>query len=215
MIFKKTTNKIKKFLVAAILSVSMTGVATAAVEWNTAVTSEYIWRGMSQGKGAAVSGGIDISGDSGFSAGTWVSNVDFGDNATYELDVYFGYSFGPVSVGYIYYAYPDNTDEGYDFSEVNISADVGAFSLGANILADADWDMDFGDDVYYTIDTGFAATDAIGISLHLGYYDYDVGDEETDYGISIDFDSGFSFGIIDSSRDDSDPFFVITYAISG
>ena len=215
MIFKKTTNKIKKFLVAAILSISMTGVATAAVEWNTAVTSEYIWRGMSQGKGAAVSGGIDISGDSGFSAGTWVSNVDFGDNATYELDVYFGYSFGPVSVGYIYYAYPDNTDEGYDFSEVNISADVGAVSLGANILADADFDADFGDDVYYTIDTGFAATDAIGISLHLGYYDYDVGDEETDYGISIDFDSGFSFAIIDSSRDDSDPFFVITYAIGG
>ena len=215
MIFKKTTNKIKKFLVAAILSISMTGVATAAVEWNTAVTSEYIWRGMSQGKGAAVSGGIDISGDSGFSAGTWVSNVDFGDNATYELDVYFGYSFGPVSVGYIYYAYPDNTDEGYDFSEVNISADVGAFSLGANILADADFDVDFGDDVYYTIDTGFAATDAIGISLHLGYYDYDVGDEETDYGISVDFDSGFSFAVIDSSRDDSDPFFVITYAIGG
>ena len=215
MIIKKTTNKIKKFLVAGILSISMSGVAMAAVEWNTAVTSEYIWRGMSQGKGAAVSGGIDVSDESGFSAGVWVSNVDFGDNATYELDVYAGYSFGPVSVGYIYYAYPDNTDAGYDFSEVNISADIGAFSIGANILADADWDMDFGDDVYYTIDTGFAATDAIGISLHLGFYDYDAADEETDYGISIDFDSGFSFGIIDSSRDDSDPFFVITYAISG
>jgi len=170
---------------------------------------------MSQGKGAAVSGGIDVSGESGFSAGVWVSNVDFGDNATYELDLYAGYSFGPVSVGYIYYAYPDNTDAGYDFSEVNISADIGAFSLGANILADADWDMDFGDDVYYTIDTGFAVNDAIGIGLHLGFYDYDAADEETDYGISIDFDSGFSFAIIDSSRDDSDPFFVITYAIGG
>ena len=199
MIFKKTTNKIKKFLVAAILSVSMTGVATAAVEWNTAVTSEYIWRGMSQGKGAAVSGGIDVSGESGFSAGVWVSNVDFGDNATYELDIYAGYSFGPVSVGYIYYAYPDNTDAGYDFSEVNISADIGAFSLGANILADADWDMDFGDDVYYTIDTGFAVNDAIGIGLHLGFYDYDAADEETDYGISIDFDSGFSFATLISN----------------
>ena len=215
MIFKKTQNKIKKLAYAMILSVTMSGMALAAVEWNTAVTSEYIWRGMSQGKGAAVSGGIDVSGESGFSAGVWVSNVDFGDNATYELDVYAGYSFGPVSVGYIYYAYPDNTDEGYDFSEVNISADIGAFSLGANILADADWDMDFGDDVYYTLDTGFAATEAIGISLHLGFYDYDVGDEETDYGISIDFDSGFSFGIIDSSRDDSDPFFVITYSMGG
>ena len=215
MIFKKTQNKIKKYACAMILSVTMSGMALAAVEWNTAVTSEYIWRGMSQGKGAAVSGGIDVSGESGFSAGVWVSNVDFGDNATYELDVYAGYSFGPVSVGYIYYAYSDNTDEGYDFSEVNISADIGAFSLGANILADADWDMDFGDDVYYTLDTGFAATEAIGISLHLGFYDYDVGDEETDYGISIDFDSGFSFGIIDSSRDDSDPFFVITYSMGG
>ena len=215
MIFKKTQNKIKKLACAMILSVTMSGMALAAVEWNTAVTSEYIWRGMSQGKGAAVSGGIDVSGESGFSAGVWVSNVDFGDNATYELDVYAGYSFGPVSVGYIYYAYPDNTDEGYDFSEVNISADIGAFSLGANILADADWDMDFGDDVYYTLDTGFAATEAIGISLHLGFYHYDVGDEETDYGISIDFDSGFSFGIIDSSRDDSDPFFVITYSMGG
>ena len=215
MIFKTIENKIKKFACAIILSVTMSGMALAAVEWNTAVTSEYIWRGMSQGKGAAVSGGIDISGETGFSAGVWVSNVDFGDNATYELDVYAGYNFGPVSVGYIYYAYPDNTDEGYDFSEVNISADIGFFSLGANILADADWDMDFGDDVYYTLDTSFNAAEGIDISLHLGFYDYDASDEETDYGISIDFESGFSFAVIDSSRDDSDPYFVITYAIGG
>ena len=215
MIFKTIENKTKKFVCAIILSVTMSGMALAAVEWNTAVTSEYIWRGMSQGKGAAVSGGIDISGENGFSAGVWVSNVDFGDNATYELDVYAGYNFGPVSVGYIYYAYPDNTDEGYDFSEVNISADIGSFSLGANILADADWDMDFGDDVYYTLDTSFNAAEGIDISLHLGFYDYDATDEETDYGISIDFESGFSFAVIDSSRDDSDPYFVITYAIGG
>ncbi|MDA8892562.1 TorF family putative porin [Hyphomicrobiales bacterium] len=215
MIFKTIENKTKKFACAIILSVTMSGMALAAVEWNTAVTSEYIWRGMSQGKGAAVSGGIDISGETGFSAGVWVSNVDFGDNATYELDVYAGYNFGPVSVGYIYYAYPDNTDEGYDFSEVNISADIGSFSLGANILADADWDMDFGDDVYYTLDTSFNAAEGIDISLHLGFYDYDASDEETDYGISIDFESGFSFAVIDSSRDDSDPYFVITYAIGG
>ena len=215
MIFKTIENKTKKFVCAIILSVTMSGMALAAVEWNTAVTSEYIWRGMSQGKGAAVSGGIDISGETGFSAGVWVSNVDFGDNATYELDVYAGYNFGPVSVGYIYYAYPDNTDEGYDFSEVNISADIGSFSLGANILADADWDMDFGDDVYYTLDTSFNAAEGIDISLHLGFYDYDASDEETDCGISIDFESGFSFAVIDSSRDDSDPYFVITYAIGG
>lgn len=48
MIFKKTQNKIKKFVCAMILSVTMSGMALAAVEWNTAVTSEYIWRGMSK-----------------------------------------------------------------------------------------------------------------------------------------------------------------------
>ena len=66
MIFKTIENKTKKFACAIILSVTMSGMALAAVEWNTAVTSEYIWRGMSQGKGAAVSGGIDISGENVF-----------------------------------------------------------------------------------------------------------------------------------------------------
>jgi len=206
--------KMKKFILPIILSFLMSGVATADVEWNASITSEYIWRGMSQGKGAAVQGGLDVSSESGFWAGAWVSNVDFDDNTTYELDVYAGYSFGPVSVGYIYYAFPNNTDEGYDSSEINVSADIGAFTLGANILADADWDMEFGDEVYYTIDTGFAVNDAIGIGLHLGFYDYNIDDDETDYGLSIDFQSGFSFGIIDSSRDDSNPFFIISYSLN-
>ena len=85
----------------------------------------------------------------GFSIGTWVSNVDgFGDGTSYELDGYFGYSFGPVSVGYIYYAYPDGDD--LDFSEVSISAELGAVTLGVAVLADADWEgTSFGDDPYF------------------------------------------------------------------
>ena len=206
--------KMKKFILPIILSFLMSGVATADVEWNAAITSEYIWRGMSQGKGAAVQGGLDVSSESGFWAGAWVSNVDFDDNTTYELDVYAGYSFGPVSVGYIYYAFPDNTDEGYDSSEVNITADIGAFTLGANILADADWDMEFGDEVYYSIDTALGLSDKVDLNFHLGFYDYNIDDDETDYGLSIDFQSGFSFGIIDSSRDDSNPFFIISYSLN-
>tara|TARA_B100000427_G_scaffold140065_1_gene116464 strand:+ start:186 stop:821 length:636 start_codon:yes stop_codon:yes gene_type:complete len=206
--------KMRKFILPIILSFLMSGVATADVEWNASITNEYIWRGMSQGKGAAVQGGIDISGESGFWAGAWVSNVDFDDNTTYELDVYAGYSFGPISVGYIYYAFPDNTDEGYDSSEVNITADIGAFSLGVNILADADWDMEFGDEVYYSIDTALGLSDKVDLNFHLGFYDYNIDDDETDYGMSIDFQSGFSFGIIDSSRDDSNPFFIISYSLN-
>jgi len=204
----------KNFLASIVLSLLMFNVAVADVEWNAAITSEYIDRGISYGKGPAFSGGVDISSESGFWAGAWASNVDFGDNTSYELDVYVGYSLGPLSIGYIYYAYPDNTDEGYDSSEITIAFDIGSFSIGADILADADWDMDFAEEVYYSIGTSLGITNQIDISFHLGFYDYDVDDDETDYGISIDFDSGFSFGVIDSSRDDSKPFFVVTYSFN-
>ena len=205
----------KKFICAILLSFLMSGVVQADVEWNASITNEYVWRGMSQGKGAAVSGGIDISGDSGLWAGAWVSNVDFGDNTTYELDLYVGYTIGALSVGYIYYTFPNNTDEGYDSSEITLAVDIGAFTLGANILADADWEMDFADEIYYSIDTAVGVSDNIDLSFHVGFYDYDVDDDETDYGVSIDFNSGFSLGVIDSTRDDSDPFFVISYSVNG
>lgn len=205
----------KKFIFAILLSFLMSGVVQADVEWNASITNEYVWRGMSQGNGAAVSGGIDISGDSGLWAGAWVSNVDFGDNTTYELDLYVGYTIGALSVGYIYYAFPNNTDEGYDSSEITIAVDIGAFTLGANILADADWEMDFADEIYYSIDTAVGVSDNIDLSFHVGFYDYDIDDDETDYGVSIDFNSGFSLGVIDSTRDDSDPFFVISYSVNG
>ena len=56
--------------------------------------------------------------------------------------------------------------------------------------------------------------DNIDLNFHLGFYDYNIDDDETDYGLSIDFQSGFSFGIIDSSRDDSNPFFIISYSLN-
>jgi uncharacterized protein (TIGR02001 family) len=205
----------KKFIFALLLSLLIFEDSVADVEWNASITNEYVWRGMSQGDGTAVSGGIDISSDSGLWAGAWVTNVDFDDNTTYELDLYVGYTIGALSIGYVYYAFPNNTDEGYDSSEINISADIGAFTLGANILADADWDMDFGDEIYYSIDTAFGLSEKLDLSLHIGFYDYDIDDDETDYGMSFDFMSGFSFGVIDSTRDNSDPFVVISYSING
>ena len=167
---------------------------------------------MSQGSGAAVQGGLDYSADNGFSIGTWVSNVDFGDDTTYELDGYFGYSIGPVSLGYIYYAYPDGDD--LDFSEISISAEVGAFTFGVAVLADADWEADLGDDPYFFIDTGFPIREGLDLGLHVGHYDYEAGDAETDYGLTLSI-GDFSFGIMDSTRDDSDPKFVISYGVSG
>ncbi len=205
----------KKLLLGLLLSFFVFENSNAEVEWNASITNEYVWRGMSQGDGAAISGGVDIYNDFGFWAGAWVTNVDFDDDTTYELDVYIGYTIGALSIGYVYYAFPNNTGEGYDSSEINISAEIGSFTIAANILADADWEMEFAEEIYYSIDTAFGMTDNVDLSLHLGFYDYDIDDDETDYGMSIDFNSGFSFGVIDSTRDNSNPFVVISYSING
>ena len=202
-----------KIVVAVFLGFATVGTTFAdSLEWNIGATSQYLWRGMSQGSGAAVQGGLDYSADNGFSIGTWVSNVDFGDDTTYELDGYFGYSIGPVSLGYIYYAYPDGDD--LDFSEISISAEVGAFTFGVAVLADADWEADLGDDPYFFFDTGFPIRECLYLGLHVGHYDYEAGDAETDYGLTLSI-GDFSFGIMDSTRDDSDPKFVISYGVSG
>ena len=203
----------KKIIVAVFLGFATVGTTFAdSLEWNIGATSQYLWRGMSQGSGAAVQGGLDYSADNGFSIGTWVSNVDFGDDTTYELDGYFGYSIGPVSLGYIYYAYPDGDD--LDFSEISISAEVGAFTFGVAVLADADWEADLGDDPYFFLQTGFPIREGLDLGISIGHYDYEAGDAETDYGLTLSM-GDFSFGIMDSTRDDSDPKFVISYGISG
>ncbi len=70
---------------------------------NVGVTSNYIWRGISQtDDAAAVSGGLDWSGASGLYAGTWVSNVDFGAccETSYELDLYGGFANEVGDFGY-------------------------------------------------------------------------------------------------------------------
>jgi len=212
-ILKKTKNYTGKIVVAVFLGFITVGTTFAdSLEWNIGATSQYLWRGMSQGSGAAVQGGLDYSADNGFSIGTWVSNVDFGDDTSYELDGYFGYSIGPVSLGYIYYAYPDGDD--LDFSEISISAEVGAFTFGVAVLADADWEADLGDDPYFFLQTGFPIREGLDLGISIGHYDYEAGDAETDYGLTLSM-GDFSFGIMDSTRDDSDPKFVISYGISG
>ena len=210
---KKFKINTKKIIVAVFLGFATVGTTFAdSLEWNIGATSQYLWRGMSQGSGAAVQGGLDYSADNGFSIGTWVSNVDFGDDTSYELDGYVGYSIGPVSLGYIYYAYPDGDD--LDFSEISISAEVGAFTFGVAVLADADWEADLGDDPYFFLQTGFPIREGLDLGISIGHYDYEAGDAETDYGLTLSM-GDFSFGIMDSTRDDSDPKFVNSYGISG
>lgn len=200
--------------------------ANAAIEGlsaNVGLTSNYLWRGVSQtDDAAAVSGGIDYAHDSGFYVGTWASNVDFGDDASYELDFYagFGNDIGDTGfaydVGYIYYAYPDSnevdSDNEYDFSEVYATISYDAFSITYNTLADSDWSSDFGDDTYVSADAEFEISEGLTLAVHAGNYDYDAGGDYSDYSVSLSKD-GFTFAFSDTDKDNDDVVATISYAI--
>ncbi len=177
----------------------------AGVEANIGVASNYIWRGITQTQDqAAISGGIDFSGESGLYAGTWASNVDFGTDASdagYELDFYGGYG-GEVSgfgydVGYILYAYPSLDDS--NFSEVYANGSIGDLSFGVAFQVDAD----FTDEDYVYINAGydFALNDDWGLGLAVGSYDQGADGDFIHYGAS--FSKG-DFGLAIDANDTTD-----------
>ena len=104
----------------------------AAVSANVSFATDYIWRGMTQSDGPAISGGFDYETDGGFYAGIRGSNVNFNDGAGSELDYYFGYGFEVggigVDLGYVAFDYPKNKT-GLDFEEVVIGLSMGDFGF--------------------------------------------------------------------------------------
>jgi len=176
------------------------------VSANLAITSNYVWRGMTQSANSpAVQGGIDL-GYKGFYLGTWGSNVEFGDTANnLEADFYAGYkySFSGVEfdIGYIYYAYPNESDAfnfdeaylglGYDFGMVGIN---GKYSIALDSENDTTDYWEVGGDIELPMEFTLAAS----------YGDYDeVG---TNYLVSLSRSWGkfeFSIAYTDFSSDAS------------
>ena len=97
----------------------------ADVSGSVAITTDYIYRGLSQTAGeAAGQAGVQFHSPSGWNAGVWGSSVDFENGAglAYELDLHAGYSWSlspdwSMSLGYVHYAYLDDDDSGYDYDE--------------------------------------------------------------------------------------------------
>lgn len=203
------TNMQKTLAALLVSSTALTGVAQAAeVEANFGVTTDYIWRGMTQNSGnSSASGGIDVAIDGGFYVGTWVGDVDY-NGSTYELDLYGGYAgeIGGLSidVGYLAYMYPDapdtfdGEDQDLDFSEVYVSVGSGPLSLSYYVLADGDG-KDAGDDTYASVayETEIGSW---GFAASYGLYDVDGNDDaSSDIVISLSKDD-FTFALI--STDD-------------
>ncbi|WP_140985316.1 TorF family putative porin [Asticcacaulis tiandongensis] len=184
----------KKLLLAAtaVTALFAAGAASAEVSYNVALTSDYVFRGISQSdENVALQGGIDWNKDL-FYAGAWASTVDFGTDADYEVDLYAGikptagnFSF---DFGVIYYAYPQEDDLNATELKAAVSYPMGAGSVGAAYYTNTD---DTFDTYYAEINGAYPINDKFAVSGAFGTY------EVADAGSYGTWNLGGSYNITD------------------
>ncbi len=213
-------NKLSALLAASTLLAA----SSAAMAWESedgahstsasvALGTDYMWRGYSQTTNdPAISGSFDYAHSSGFYIGTWASNVEFGDNASSEIDLYAGFG-GDIGesgfsydVGALRYYY---AGENYDWNEYHVSAGYSFFSASINYSNNVYDSSEKG--IYYTLGFDYDLPMDIALSAGVGYYDYDKKvygagnpDSATDYHIGISKElAGFGWDLtyIDSDSD--------------
>lgn len=185
------------FAASALAALAIAGSASAegAFSYNIGVTSDYVFRGITQTDGgAAVQGGVDYSNGI-FYAGGWASNVDFAD---YEVDLYLGVK--PVAgdftfdLGVVSYQYGD---EALDSTEAKAAVSYPLYkgTIGAAYY----YNLDFDDTTYYEINASYPLSDKLSVSGALGEQDaggakYSTGNIGLTYAITpkLSVDARFS-----------------------
>ena len=168
----KLSKQLSATLVAGGLLFSVT-CAHAQVEAsaNVALTSDYVWRGVSQtNEDPAIQGGFDLGFGPGLYLGTWGSNVDFGDVENLELDFYGGWATEfesglGLDIGYLhYYYFADDND--IDFGELYLGLSWGMVS------AKVSWDPD-NKNTYLEAGLEYDVKDYFTLAAHIGTYQFD------------------------------------------
>ncbi len=141
-----------------------------AYSFNLGITSDYIFRGISQTARAPTGqGGVDLTYGT-FYAGAWASGLDFGqvggkNIANAELDLYFGFKpvVGPVTfdLGLIYYAYPGARDSAAELNYLELKAGASASpwkdaTLGATVFFSPEYTGETGK--AWTLEGSFSQT---------------------------------------------------------
>ncbi len=146
------------------------GSAAADVTANVGLTTDYVFRGISQTDDKlAIQGGFDYAHSSGAYAGVWASNVNFkdGDEAQVEVDLYAGMTGKAGDLGWkfggIYYNYPGVSDSSslkYDYWEFGptLTYPVGPATASLMVL----WSPNFFNE------TGKALYSELGLSAPVG-----------------------------------------------
>ncbi len=220
----RTFSKAMMLAVAAGGFVAPAALAEGEFSGNVAITTDYVYRGVTQSDGAPmVSGGFDWASDE-FYVGTWASGVDFGDGTSTEIDFYGGWTptVGQfdLDIGLIYYLYPDAPDDPeQNFVEVYAggSTTIGMFDLGASYAYSPEFYGESGSAGYTSFSAGVPLGENFGVDASVGFSDFydDNTDSYTDYSLGVttsieDYvDLDFRF-ITTSGLDGNDEAFVVT-----
>ncbi|MEW5838725.1 MAG: TorF family putative porin [Pseudomonadota bacterium] len=192
---------------------------------NMSLTTDYVWRGVSQTQNKpAVQGGVDF-GANGFYLGMWASNVawvndgGYKDNSSLELDFYGGYKgtfaddFG-YDLGLITYYYPGDSVDGAttpDTTEIYAGLSWKTLSLkyyyavSDHFMGWTTTDGGKTDGSYYLDLTGtYDLGDGWGVLGHLGYQDvkHNSPASYTDWKLGVSKDVGF--GVFSLAYTDTD-----------
>ena len=188
---------LKLALCAATASLLMAGAAAAQdVTFNIGVTSDYVFRGVSQtDESMAVQGGVDVSSGI-FYGGLWASNVDFYDSTDAEIDAYVGVkpTAGAVTfdLGAVYYGYvnaPSAADYAYWEFKAGASVPAGPFTLGAVAYYSPEFFGGVGDTLYYEANASVSPADKWTLSAAVGkqtFNDFSAFDYTT-YNIGVGY----------------------------
>ncbi|MBN4016395.1 porin [Rhodospirillaceae bacterium AH-315-P19] len=155
-----------------------------SISANVALTSDYMFRGLSQVDGEpTVQGGIDfgydLDGPADIYLGIWGSGVDFTD-ATEEFDIYGGLT-GEIEgiswdAGFIWYLYPGaDSALNYDFVEAAFSLgyDFGPYAISAGLNYSPEYFGDSGDAFYWAGGVDVPLPEGFGLGVHVGYQSID------------------------------------------
>ena len=200
-----------------------TALAEGEFSANVALTSDYVWRGISQSDSDfAVQGGFDYA-NGAFYVGTWASSVDFGDGSSTELDLYGGVAGETAGglawdVGVIGYFYPSAGTEDLDFVEIygGLGANLGGVDVGGYVYFDPD-----NENMYVEASAGYGFTDAFSADVSIGNYDFDGGGDYVNYSLGgtlsteyVDFDLRFWATDIDDAGLNAEERVVLTISKS-
>ena len=188
-------NKFALRILAAASALALTaGVAQAQegpkLSYNLGVASDYVFRGVSQTQeDPEVFGGVDLTAGQ-FYAGTWASNVDFGDKTDAEVDLYAGYKptvgAATLDLGVIYYGYlgaPKGSDYGNFEFKAAASIPAGKGALGAAVFYSPDSFGAADEAVYYELNGSYPVVDKWSVSAAVGRQTYKGSGDYTTWNV--------------------------------